>query len=110
MGLFGRESKADTARADAFKAWISARSGHALVSTAMGVVAILDAFTLILGVLAGIAAIILGFKGLETLERKPELMGKRFCYAGMALGGLGICFSLLMWLVIYPWLSQMRAA
>lgn len=106
MGLFGKESSRDAARADAFKAWISARPGQAIVSLGLGVMAMLDAFTVVIGIAAGIAAVITGYQGLERLEREPELLGKRLCVSGMIMGTLGITLSLILWLIVYPWLSH----
>ncbi|MAX26936.1 MAG: hypothetical protein CMJ19_20775 [Phycisphaeraceae bacterium] len=106
MGLLGKESSRDVARADAFKVWISARPGHAIISLCSGVVAVLDAFTLVIGIAAGLLAIIAGLQGLGRIQSQPQLLGKRLCIAGMVLGSLGIVLSLVLWFVVYPMLSQ----
>lgn len=106
MGLFGKESSRDVARADAFKAWITARPGMAVVSLCLGVVSMLDAVTVIIGIGAGIAAVITGYRGLAQIKREPALLGNRLCVTGMVLGVLGIALSLILWLVVYPSLSR----
>jgi len=106
MALFGKESVKDTARADAFKAWILARPGEAIISLCSGFLAVLDAFTVVIGLAAGVAAIILGRRGLKRIEQEPHQLGKRLCVTGMILGSLGITLSLLLWLVVYPYLAR----
>lgn len=106
MALFGKESSKDVARADAFKAWITARPGEAIISMGAGAMAMLDAFTVVIGVFAGIAAIIMGRRGLKRIEQSPELLGKRLCKTGMVLGSLGIATSLVLYFVVYPSLAS----
>lgn len=106
MGLFGKESSRDVARADAFKAWISARPGEAVISLGAGVVALLDAFTVVIGLLAGMLAIVMGYRGLARIRLEPQLLGKRLCFAGIILGCLGITLSLVLWLIVYPRLAK----
>ena len=106
MGFLGKESSKDVARADAFKAWISARPGEAIISMGAGAMAMLDAFTVVIGVLAGMAAIIIGRRGLKRIEQSPELLGKRLCKTGMILGSLGIVTSLVLYFIIYPGLAN----
>lgn len=105
MGLLGKESSRDAARADAFKVWISARPGEAVISAGAGVVAMLDAFTVVVGLLAGVLAIVMGYRGVKRIATQPELLGKRLCITGMILGSLGITMSMVLWLVIYPRLA-----
>ena len=106
MGLFGKESSRDVARADAFKVWITAGPGHAIVALGLGGMAMLDAFTVVIGIGAGIGALIVGYLGLERIKHEPQLLGKRLCIAGMIMGALGIALSLILWLIVYPWLSH----
>jgi hypothetical protein len=106
MGLFGKESSRDAARADAFKTWISARPGQAIICLCGGVVAVLDAFTLVIGIAAGLLAIVAGWQGLKRIKDQPQLLGKRMCITGMILGSLGIMLSLVLGLIVYPSLSN----
>jgi hypothetical protein len=106
MGILGKESSRDKARADAFKAWITARAGESIISLGAGVVAILDAFTVVVGILAGVLAITCGYRGLKRIAQQPDLLGKRLCVAGMILGSMGIAMSLILWLVVYPNLTK----
>ena len=67
---------------------------------------VLDAFTLVIGLSAGVAAIILGVLGLQDLKKHPDRLGRRLCYAGIALGLAGITLSVIMWTVIYPMIAK----
>ncbi len=102
MGLFGRESPARQQRIERRTAWIHAHTRWGFASAALGVVAVLDSFTLVLGVLAGVAAIATGLRGRRELRAQPQLRGERWCTVGIVLGTLGLVLSLLMALVVYP--------
>jgi hypothetical protein len=106
MSFFGRQSQTDLDRGERFRAWVGARTPFALLSFLFGIVAVLDAFTLILGVAAGVAALALGGLGLRDLKRRGHLSGHRFCAAGMILGLCGILLSMVMWTVVYPALGR----
>ena len=106
MGIMGKESSRDKARADAFKAWITARAGESVISLGAGVVAMLDAFTVVIGLFAGVLAIVTGYRGLQHITAQPDLLGKRLCVTGMILGSVGIAMSLILWLVVYPRLAK----
>jgi hypothetical protein len=101
MALFGRESAADEARARRIKAWAEARSPYALFSTLLGVLAVLDFFTVVLGMSLGTTAIVLGALGLRDLRRRPHLTGARLCRLGVVLGGLALIGSSVMACVFY---------
>lgn len=106
MAFLGRDSQADLQRVQRFKTWTSARSPYAIISVAAGLVAIIDCWTLVLGIIAGIAAIGLGIRGLRDLREQPHLLGHRLCITGITLGTVGIILSLVMWLWLIPMLSQ----
>lgn len=108
MALFGRETVADQQRAERIKAWIAARSPMSLCSVFFGVLSIVDAVTLVIGLLAGVAAVILALKGLLDIRRRPALLGRRLSFTGLALGTLGIMLTLLMATVVYPALENAR--
>ena len=105
MAFLGRETDADRVRAERFRQWIHARSPYALASMLFGVVAVLDAFTLVLGVAAGLAAVVVGVLGLRDLAERRHLLGARLCAAGIVFGVLGIGLSIVMWAVVYPSLA-----
>lgn len=102
MAFLGRETEADAARRDRFKRWAEARSTYALVAMALGVLSVVDVITMVLGVIFGVAAIVVAALGLRELKDHPELLGHKLCYAGAALGVLGIAGSAVLWL----WLSR----
>lgn len=97
MAFLGRDSQADLQRVERFKAWTSARTPYAIISAAAGLLSIVDFWTMVLGVIAGIAAIALGFRGLRDLREKPRLLGYRLCITGIVLGSIGLVLSLAMW-------------
>lgn len=97
MAFLGRESEADKQRIERMRVWIHARTPYALISLALGLLAVVDFWTLILGVAAGVAAIVTGRRGLHEIRANPQLLGRRLCASGIALGGLGIALSLFMW-------------
>ena len=106
MAFLGRDSQADLQRVQRYKAWTSARSPYAIISVAAGLFSIVDCWTLVLGIIAGIAAIGLGIRGLRDLREQPHLLGHRLCITGIVLGSLGIILSLLMWLWLIPLYSR----
>jgi hypothetical protein len=101
MAFFGRETPADRARAERARQWFQARSPYALFSGMFGVLAIVDSFTGVLGVAFGIAAIVLAVKAIRELDARPELLGRRLCYLGYALGGLGVAIGVCIWVFLY---------
>ena len=90
MAVFGRPSKTSVDRAARAKVWIEARTRLGLVSIMLGVIALIDAWTMIIGLLAGAAAIIVGQKGLRQIKEQPGLLGRRLCIAGTIMGAIGI--------------------
>jgi cytochrome c biogenesis factor len=108
MAIFGRESRADTQRAAHIKSWIEVRCPLALASVLLGVVSVVDAFTLVVGVMAGVAAIVTGVLGVRQIKLQPQQLGRRLCIAGIALGATGIMMSIVMGTVIYPMLAEQR--
>lgn len=105
MALFGRESEADRQRAERVRQWVHARTPYALVGLACGLLAVVDSFTLVIGLAAGLAAIVLGIVALKQIERQPALLGRRLALAAIVLGAAGIVLSLVMWLIILPALA-----
>ena len=102
MALFGRESARHQARAASVRAWVAARSPAALLSALFGLMAVVDSFTAVLGMLLGGVAIGLGVKGRIDLRRRPHLLGARLCQVGIALGLLGLLIGVLLLTVIWP--------
>lgn len=97
MALFGRESDADAQRAQRVRDWVQRRSPFALVSGMLGVMAMLDSFTGVLGVALGAAAIVLAVRGLRDLKQRPHLVGRRLCCTGLALGSVGVLVGVAIW-------------
>lgn len=97
MAMFGRETEADRDRAERIRDWAQARSPFALASMLFGLVALLDAFTLVIGLGAGVLALAMGAMGLVDLGKRPHLLGGRLCKTGMMLGGLGLMASGAIW-------------
>ena len=97
MAFLGRESEADQQRIERMRVWIHARTPYALISLALGLLAVVDFWTLVLGVAAGVAAIATGRRGLREINANPQLLGRRLCVAGIALGAMGIALSIFMW-------------
>ena len=94
MSLFGRETRAEHDRAERIGLWVRARTPFALFSGLFGIVSVLDAVTILIGLAAGAAAVVLGMLGLRDVARRRGLRGRRLCYAGMALGFVGIGLSI----------------
>jgi hypothetical protein len=110
MALFGRETQADLDRARRATDWLRARSGYSLVSVMMGIIAVVDSFTLVIGIIAGVIAIATGVRGLSECRRDPAMLGRRLAIAGVALGVTGLMLSIVMWTVIFPMIEQSKAA
>lgn len=104
MAFLGRDSQTDLRRIERLRAWMSVRTPLGPISVAAGIIAIVDCWTLVLGIAAGIAAIALGVRGLRDLREQPQLLGLRLCVTGIGLGVLGLMMSFVMWMWVYPWL------
>lgn len=100
MAFLGRESEREQARAARLGEWVRARSGAAVASVPMGVLAVMDFFTMVLGVALGVAAIVLGTLGLRELSRRPELRGRGLAISGIALGACGLVLSAAFYMVV----------
>lgn len=94
MALFGRESHVERERAERVRLWVHARTPFALFSVMTGMLALIDFFTP-LALPLGIAAMVLGWKGLNDIDRRPAMLGRRLCRAGMLLGGFGLLVSVI---------------
>ena len=105
MAFLGRDSLADLRRIERLKAWLSLRTPFGPLSVAAGIIAIVDCWTLILGIAAGLAAIALGLRGFRDLREQPQLLGRKLCITGIILGVIGLVISFAMWMWVYPWLS-----
>ena len=101
MAFFGRESDADRDRAERIRHWAQSRSPYALASILFGIIAVLDAFTLVIGVAAGIMAVVLAGLGVADLNKQPHLIGRSLCKAGIVLGTIGILTSFGLWWFVY---------
>ena len=108
MALFGRESEAHMQRIERFKTWLDSRSKPALLSLCAGAFSVIEFWTMVLGLLAGIAAIALGIAGHRELHRSTTLDGRRLATGGIALGLLGIALSLTMYFWGYGYLKSLQ--
>lgn len=102
MVLFGRDTVGQRVRAESCKAWVASHSPYSIFSGMCGVLAVLDSFTVVIGMVLGVSAVVTGLAGVRDLSRRPHLRGRRLCWTGMALGGAGVATSLLMGWVVYP--------
>ena len=101
MAFLGKDSQADAIRAQRVKDWTQARSPLAVSSGMLGCLAVLDAFTVILGVVLGLAAVGLGVAGLKQINTNPQLVGQRLCYLGIGLGIVGVTTSAVIGFFLY---------
>ena len=102
MAVLGRESAADQERAERVRLWVHSRSIPALLSVAAGAMARVDSvLVVVLALIFGPAAIVLGVVGLRQIARQPQLHGRRLCYLGITLGCLAMVVSVVMWLVVF---------
>lgn len=100
MALLGRDTEAQRQRAESVQAWVQARSPYALASAMLGLIAVVDALTLLIGAIAGLAAIALAIRGFGDLRRRPGVLGRRLCYLGLGLGTLALTTSGLLWALL----------
>ena len=100
MAFLGRESDADRARAERVRDWVQRRPPSAIASVMLGAVAVIDFFTLVLGVLLGLIAIGLGLHARRELRRRPELVGHRLAAAGVALGCCALLLSAAFYILV----------
>lgn len=106
MSLFGRETRAEHDRAERLGRWAHSQTPFALSSGLFGIISVLDAFTILIGIPAGTAAIVLGLIGLRDVARRRGVLGRRLCYAGIVLGAAGIGLSFIVWIVVYPMIDR----
>ena len=93
MAFLGRETRAEQERVDRFQAWFRARPVVAVLSPLLGLLSIVDFFTIVLGGPAGVAAIVMGVVGLKHLRQSPGQPGARLCVAGIVMGAIGIVLT-----------------
>ena len=93
MALFGRESQREAQRARRVGEWVRARTPYALPAMLFGIVSVVDAF-LLLGLIFGPAAIVLGVLGRRDLGVRTHLLGRGLCNAAIILGMFGLALSL----------------
>ena len=98
--MLGRTTNSDDDRAQRVAQWVGSRSPYALCSVFTGLLGVVDAVTLVIGIALGIAAVVLGLVGLRDLHVRTHLRGKRLCYGGMALVGLAIATSGCVWVML----------
>ncbi|MBI1337448.1 MAG: hypothetical protein GC164_10855 [Phycisphaera sp.] len=101
MALFGRESPSDHLRALRVKAWLNARSPYALFCAMFGCLAVLDAFTGVLGVVFGVIAWVLSVQAGRQLKSQPTLKGHRLRVLGLVTGLAGIALGVAVWCYWY---------
>ena len=97
MALFGKESQADSQRARRVKQWAQERTPTSLFAMMFGMMALVDAWTMVIGVMAGLAAIALGVRGQRELAHLPDKRGRRLCQAGVVMGAAGLALSVIVW-------------
>lgn len=100
MAFLGRETEAEQARVARLGQWIRARSPLAVASVPMGVLAVLDFFTMVLGIGLGLLAVVLGMLGLRDIRRHPDLLGRRLAMTGIALGLCGLVLSAAFYVLV----------
>lgn len=100
MAFLGRESQAERDRIERIGQWVRARSGYAVASVPLGVVAVVDFFTMVLGVMLGVGAIVLGLLGLREVRQRPELLGRRMAVTGIALGCVALTLTTLFYVLV----------
>ena len=105
MGIFGRESAADAARARRVGLWAQQRHPLALLAMVLGILAVIDSITMVIGIAAGLGAIVVGMLGLRRLKREPKRLGRRLCLTAIVLGIVGIGMSL----TVYAWTTAVEA-
>lgn len=101
MALFGRESEADQLRADRVRQWAQRQSPYALFSCLFGVLAVLDAFTVVITVIAGPLAIGLGLCARRDGRIDHRKSAGWLPWLGMVLGGVGLVFTAALWYLLY---------
>lgn len=100
MALFGRETPAQSERIERVRRWVQARTPYGPVSTMLGLAAVVDSITMVIGVAMGLGAVVSGVAGLRDLARQPALLGRRLCYAGIVLGSAGLLASAAVWCLL----------
>lgn len=101
MALFGRESKADQLRADRVREWAQRQSPYALFSCLFGVIAVLDAFTVVITVIAGPLAIGLGLWARRDGRVDHTKSAGWLPWLGIVLGGVGLVLTTALWCLLY---------
>ncbi len=100
MAFLGRESQAERDRVERLGLWVRARSGYAVFSVPFGIVAVIDFFTMVLGVALGVLAIVLGVMGLREIKRRPPLLGRGLALTGIALGCTALVLTTLFYVLV----------
>lgn len=95
MAWFGRESAREQQRAERLAAWARAQNTSALLSVPLGLLAVVDAITMVLGLAAGIAAVVLGVVGWRGAPA-----GRGLAAVGIMLGLLGVALSVAVALLL----------
>lgn len=101
MALFGRESEADQLRADRVRRWARRQSPYALFSCLFGVLAVLDAFTVVISVITGPLAIGLGLAAQRDTRVDPAHGARWLPRTGIGLGVAGLVLTFLFWRWLY---------
>lgn len=99
MALFGRESEKDARRAERIREWAQARSPYTLFAFGASILSVVDSITMVIGIAAGIAAIILSLRGRRDLQCNPELTGHRLNTAALVIGCIGVVLSCAVFVV-----------
>jgi len=101
MALFGRETSIESRRAERVGRWARQRHPYSLAAVLFGILAIVDSWTMVIGLVAGVAAITFGTLGLRALAHQPRLRGRRLSKVGIGMGALGIAMSLAIYLYLH---------
>lgn len=78
------------------------KSKFAIVSLVLGVFSFIQLF----GLEKGILAVIFGFLALNEISNRPEVEGKNYAWAGIALGTLYLVLAITLLSIKFPQLKE----
>jgi len=93
MAFLGQQSRHEQQRIERFNTWFRARPVVAVLSPLLGLLAIVDFFTIVIGGAAGAAAIVTGVMGIRQLRNAPGQPGLTLCVAGIITGIVGLALT-----------------
>ncbi len=98
--MFGRQTKEDELKAQAYGRWLRERHPFALASLALGVFSLTHFGTLLVD---SIAAIVLGILAIRNLRSAAPTYraGFLFAYVGIAMGAISLAIALLLYVRVF---------